>query len=56
MVTLDLNEELKQQKKRKKYEYLKRWRKENAEKYKKIQKKYLTKYQIKNSEKVAQKQ
>lgn len=48
---LDLEEEIKKEKKRKRAEYVKKWRKENPEKYKKIQQKAMKKYHLKNRKK-----
>lgn len=47
---LNLDEEFEKQKKKKKYEAIKKWRKENPEKYKKIQDKAMTKYQLTHRE------
>lgn len=48
---LDLEEEIKKEKRKKKAEYIKKWRKENPEKYKKIQQKAVKKYKCKNRKK-----
>lgn len=51
---LDLNSELENKKRQKKVENVRKWRKENPEKYKKIQKKAMLKYRLKNAKKFSQ--
>lgn len=48
---LDLEEEIKKEKRKKKAEYIKQWRKKNPEKYKKTQAKAIRKYRYKNRKK-----
>lgn len=48
---LNLDEEIENQRKQKMIENTKKWRTENPEKYKKIQKKAMLKYQLKNKKK-----
>jgi hypothetical protein len=51
---LNLEEEMEKQKKKKRSQYALDWRKKNPEKFKKIQKKAVTKYRLKNKEKHSQ--
>lgn len=53
---LDLEAQIKAERKKRKAEYLKKWRKENPEKAKKIQRKAMLKYRLKNAKRFNQNQ